>query len=149
MESNGAAFYRRAAELHQGTGGQYLGKLAAMEDAHKQMFADIRAEYAREEQDGQVFDLYDEGELYLSAIASGTPVEGSPDIADTLTGHESLADLLRIAVDLEKQAILFYLGVKDVVVGEKAKEVMDRIIGEEKGHVVTLMEELKKTTGPA
>jgi rubrerythrin len=149
MESNGAAFYRRAAELHQGAGGQYLARLAEMEDAHKQMFTDMRSEYARQQQDGQVFDLYDEGELYLSAIAGGSPVEGSPDIAATLSGHESLADLLRIAVDLEKQAILFYLGIKDVVVGDRGRQTVDRVIGEEQGHVVTLMGELKKIEGAA
>ena len=55
-----------------------------------------------------------------------------------------MEEILRIALDLEKKAILFYLGLKDVVPENLGKDKIDRIIDEEKSHVVTLTQELKK-----
>jgi rubrerythrin len=145
MEKNGAAFYRKAARQHSGEKCDFLLKLAAMEDVHRVTFVEMREGLA--EVDIATSDLYNEGGLYLSAIAGGHRVEGSPSVADTLTGKESLADILRIAVGLEKEAILFYLGLKDVVPPEFGKEKLDHIIGEEKKHVVILTEQLRQVAG--
>lgn len=150
MEDNGAAFYRRAAELQKAQGQiDYLLQLAGMEDEHKRRFVKMREEAIVGDNEGIPFDLYDEGELYLSGIASGYRVEGSPAVADTLTGNETLAEILKLAVELEKDAILFYLGLKDVVPEGMGREQIDSIISEEKGHIVVLMKELQKVEGAA
>jgi len=149
MEDNGAAFYRKAAELREDKDQvDYLLQLARMEDDHKQIFAKMR-DAAGGEQEGSQFDLYNEGGLYLAGIASGHRVEGSPAIADTLTGDEPMVDILKIAVELEKEAILFYLGLKDVVPQDMGCDQIDSIIAEEKSHIVILTGELKKLESPA
>ena len=51
---------------------------------------------------------------------------------------------LRLAIGLEKDAVLFYLGMKDVVPENLGKGKVDFIIEEEKQHLVTLTAELKK-----
>jgi rubrerythrin len=93
VEANGAAFYRVAAGQHTGDGAAFLNELAAMEDDHKRSFEEMRAANS----DGlsaQSTDLYNEGGMYLSAIASGYRVEGSPKVAESLTGKETLQEIL-------------------------------------------------------
>jgi rubrerythrin len=68
--------------------------------------------------------------------------EGSPTLADKLTGQESMKDILTTARDLEKEAILFYVGMKDLVPEELGRHRIEEIIQEEKRHFVTLTEEL-------
>ena len=136
IESNGGAFYRKAAELQSGD--QYKGflmKLADMEEDHKATFAAMRSGQA-----AVASEVSKEGALYFSGIAAGYDVEGSPAAADALTGSESMAQIVDTALDLEKKSILFYLGIKDLLSDASAQEQVDRIIAEEKKHVVTLNE---------
>ena len=70
--------------------------------------------------------------------------EGSPTVADALTGKETLEDILRTALGLEKDSILFYLGVKDMVPPNYGQEKIDEIIREEKRHVAQLAGLLRK-----
>ncbi|MBT8042832.1 MAG: ferritin family protein [Pontiella sp.] len=146
IEDNAARFYRKAADLSNGKSStDVFEKLAAMEDGHKQKFAAMR-EAAPRPSDGPE-ELEQEGAMYLEAIASGYRVEGSPKVAEELTGDESVVDILRLATELEKQAILFYLGLKKVVSDAPTQQVLDDIIDEEKEHFVSLIVELRKEEG--
>lgn len=143
IEHNGAEFYRTvAARQEDDAHRSYLEGLAGMEDEHERIFKQMRAE--QDASSSESTDLYDEGGLFLSSIAGGYQVEGAPSVTESLTGRESMEDLLKIALDLEKKSILFYLGLKDVVPGNLGKDKIDGIIDEEKSHVVTLTQELKK-----
>jgi len=142
MENNAAAYYRRAAELQSDSANAgTLQRLAEMEDDHKATFAAYR-EQAKTS--GKSESLSPDGGLFLAAIAGGYPVEGSPSKADELAGDESMKDIVHTAVELEKKAILFYLGIKDAIDDASDIEKIDKIINDEKSHVVTLLDELKK-----
>ena len=144
VEANGYEFYKTAAQQQKDPeNAAYLQKLADMEIEHETVFSEMRAQYAAANP-AETSDLYNEGSMFLSAIADGYPIEGSPTIAADLTGEETLEQILEIAVDLEKKAILFYLGMKDVVPENLGRDKLDEIINEEKSHVVLLMGELKK-----
>lgn len=148
MEDNGSRFYRAVAAKHEAAQDcVFLLKMAEMEDAHKLRFTDMRNKAAAQPAGTPSFDMYNEGGLYLAAIADGARTEGSPRVLEEISGKESLADILRISVDLEKQAILFYLGIKDLVPADLGRDLIDGIIKEEQSHVVMLMEELKKIEG--
>ena len=62
--------------------------------------------------------------------------------AEKLTGQESLPDILRTAIGLEKDPIVFYLGIKRAVAGKKGRERVEAIITEEMGHIVLLDKQL-------
>lgn len=144
VEANGYEFYRTAAQQQKDPeNAAYLQKLADMEIEHETVFSEMRAQYAAAHP-SESSDLYNEGTMFLSAIADGYPIEGSPTIASDLNGEESMEQLLEIAVELEKKAILFYLGMKDVVPENLGRDKIDEILNEEKSHVVLLMAELKK-----
>jgi len=143
MEQNGADFYRKAASGKGKSQESLFLSLVAMEEGHKKTFEAMRQTLAGANGKADT-DLYNEGGLYLAAIASGHRVEGSPKVAAALTGNESVADLLQIAIGLEKEGILFYLGMRDVVPAALGRDKIDFIINEEKKHLVSLTAELRK-----
>ncbi|MBN1798771.1 MAG: ferritin family protein [Spirochaetales bacterium] len=139
IEENGAAFYRRAAELNKGNDNVKLFEnLARMEDIHKKTFEEMRGGLVEEHKQEQAFDPFNEAVLYLNATADMHGGEGSKNIADSLTGKETLQEIITIALELEKKSILYYLGLKDLVPEKAGKDKIDIIIGEEKKHIVQL-----------
>jgi len=145
IESNGATFYRRAAGLQSDIKNQkFLESLANMEDRHQKIFTDMRTALTEKDKEPKVFDPYDEVSQYLAAMADTMGGEGSPSVADTLTGNESLEEILNIAVGLEKDSILFYLGIKDFIPAQSGQDRIDEIIKEERRHVVQLSNLLEK-----
>jgi rubrerythrin len=144
-EENGAAFYRRAAELHpDGEEVKFLLGLAEIEDGHKETFQVMRADLAKSEKRESVYDPYEEAAQYLDAVADGSGGEGSPKVVDSLTGQESMKDILKTAIELEKNSILFYLGLLELVPERLGQEKVTGIIKEERAHVVALVGELRK-----
>ena len=149
IENNGAAFYRKAARLQSDTKNQkFLEGLANMEDRHRKIFTEMRSTLSESEKSPNVFDPYDEVSQYLATMADTMGGEGRPSAADSLTGDETLEEILRIAVGLEKDSILFYLGLKDMIPHQSGKNRIDEIITEERRHVIqlsNLLERVKTT----
>lgn len=145
IEGNAADFYRTAAAQHaDNQQAAYLGDLAEVEEQHKSTFAGMRerASVAREAR--TTAELQPDGALFMASIAEGFPVEGSPTAAEFLTGDESLADILGLGIDLEKESILFYLGLRDIVVDPAGQEAVTGIIAQEKHHLVELTRRMKE-----
>lgn len=139
IEENGAAFYRKAAGLQSDVKNrEFLEKLAAMEDGHKATFVEMRKALTAKEKAGTVFDPQDELSLYLSAMADTHGGEGSPSAADSLTGTETMEEILHTAIGLEKESVLFYLGLKDMVPPKYGLERIEDIIREERSHIAQL-----------
>ncbi len=148
VERNGAKFYNRAAEnIKDPDTRQILLKLAAAEVQHQKTFAAMREEILEQGQVATVdpdFDLQGEAALYLHAIADGQIFDTNLDIAETLTGKETIVEVLQMALGREKDAVIFYLGMKDMVSVGLGKDKIDHIIREEMEHVTIISKQLKK-----
>jgi rubrerythrin len=145
IENNAGAFYRKAASLQSDTENKkFLEGLAHMEDQHKKIFTDMRTTLKQKEKEPKVFDPHDEASQYLAAMTDSMGGEGSPSVADSLTGDETLEEILRTAVGLEKDTILFYIGIKDLIPVRSGQNRIDEIIREERRHVIQLSNVLKK-----
>jgi rubrerythrin len=139
IEENGGAFYRKAAALQSDAENRrFFEKLAAMEDGHKATFTEMRNTLPDTAEGGKVFDPEDELSLYLSAMADTQGGEGNPSAADSLTGNETLEEVLTTAIGLEKESVLFYVGLKDMVAEKYGRDKIDDIIREEQSHVAQL-----------
>jgi len=130
MERNGARFYRNAAEsVTDKKNKEMLLKLAAMEDAHEKTFAEMRASLTDQEKERTIFDPEGETILYLKALVD-TRVFFQKKIDTT-----SMKEILKEALLAEKDAIVFYLGMKDMVPQKLGKTRLEDIIREEMGHI--------------
>ena len=145
IEENGAAFYRRAAQLREGLSDKlFLEGLAAMEDRHKATFEAMKQQISDLEKTQTVFDPHEELQLYLKAMADSHGGEGNPDILSFFNGKETLEEIIATAIDLEKESILFYFGLEEMVPAKYGRDKISDIIGEEKKHVAQLSGFLKK-----
>ncbi|MBU0993133.1 MAG: ferritin family protein [Proteobacteria bacterium] len=130
IERNGAKFYRGAAKnvkdkSHNGL----LLELAEMEDQHEKTFAALRAELTEDERKSTVYDPEDEMPLYLQALAD-TRVFYEKTVDTT-----SIKEILKEAITAEKDSIVFYLGMKELVPKRLGQGKMDIIIKEEMSHI--------------
>lgn len=56
----------------------------------------------------------------------------------------SVSDVIRIAIDVEKDSIIFYLGLKEMIPQGLGKDKIDLIVREEMSHVALLSDMLEK-----
>jgi len=140
IERNGAAFYRQAAEdIPDPDAEAFLLDLAAMEDNHENTFAEMRKKLTEKEKAATVFDPEGEAAGYLKALAD-TRIFFEKEI-DT----SSLQAILKAAILAEKDSIVFYLGMKDLVPDELGQSRLDGIIKEEMSHINLLSRRLVAT----
>ena len=137
LERNGNQFYREAAQNTDNP--EYkklLVGLADMEVQHEKTFVDLRSELSGNEKTATVFDPQNESALYLRALAD-TKVFFEKKI-----DFSSIKSVLKAAILAEKDSIVFYLGIKEVVPEKYGKDKLDKIIKEEMGHIKLLSKEL-------
>ncbi len=144
IERNGFHFYHQAAKGVKNPGSaQLLLKLAAMEEVHERIFARMRAELTEAEKKKKIFDPEDQTTSYLRAWADAHVFDVRADPAEKLTGKEKVEDILRMAIGLEKDSIVFYLGMKEMMPERLGRGKIDGIIKEEMRHVNDLSREFE------
>lgn len=147
IERNGAKFYRRMAEnISDISIRELFLDLAAMEDEHEKTFVSMRKDLSDQELKPTVFDPEREAALYLRALADLRifDKEGKEDfvLPEDLPEGEKTRRVLRVAIDLEKDSIAFYLGMKELVPERLGKNKIGDIIKEEMGHIRLLSNRL-------
>lgn len=144
IERNGAKYYRKAAagaaDLRVR---QLLVGLAAMEDRHERIFTELRKHLTALQKQPTTFDPEGESAAYLRALADGCVFDIDADPSERLTGKETPEQIYRTAIDLEKDSIVFYLGVLDMIPDAAGKDRINDIIKEEMRHVAALSDELR------
>lgn len=132
VEDDGREFYLKAAE-HAGTDEtrKLFAELADWELRHKKLFQSMR-DSLPEKQRTEYFDPENEAARYLHGFVEGKVFNLDPSVIDSLA-HMETPDVLRRAIEIEKDSIAFYTGVRQVV--PKDAQRVDDIITEEQRHV--------------
>ena len=139
MERNGAKFYREAADkIDDPQKKDLLLGFAQMEDEHEKTFMSMRSELKGKETEETAFDPEGEAERYLRALAD-TRVFFKKQIDPS-----SMEQIFKAAIEAEKDSIVFYLGMKDLVPANLGQSRLEAIIREEMGHIHNLSSELLK-----
>ncbi|MDA8174289.1 MAG: ferritin family protein [Nitrospiraceae bacterium] len=142
IERNGGKFYRTAASLAKDEGlKNALLQLAAMEDEHIRVFSSMKQGLSGQPW-AEGFEQENDAVLFLRAMAGGKvfgPQNDPSDILHTM----SMEDILAKAIELEKESIVFYTGIKELVPADLGREKLDGIIREEMRHVRMLIERLE------
>ena len=133
IEKQGQAFYQACLST---TGNERMrtvfGYLLKQEIEHARVFSRMKANL---KPDQPLPESYP-GELhhYLDAFVKGE-IFDDPEAAEKLVQTlEDEEDAVEAALDIEKQSILFYSGIKSMIRRIEAEEV-DRIIAEEHDHI--------------
>lgn len=142
IERNGREFYQQAAGRFKNDTRQKLLQLSLMEQGHEAYFRGLRQELFKPGPSASSFDPDGEVERYLAALASGHIFDPNRKVEDVLAAQQSLKDILRFAIEREKESVLFYLGLKKLVPTELGKSRVDEIIDEEMSHIILLTDEL-------
>jgi len=144
IERNGTDFYIRAAELFDDPKTREIFlRLAEWERQHEQTFAQMKeqlSEKDRQKSASEPDDLLPEPGVMAGMAVFG--IRSKP--AEELHGKQNRTDILRRAVDKEKDSIVFYHGLKEFVPAEADKKKIDDIIKEEMRHIVILDQSLKQ-----
>jgi rubrerythrin len=147
IERNGARFYHAAARRVPSPAIKaMLIRLAEMEEAHEKTFAALRKELTKPERSPAFLELDADVQKYLTALSDTRifPRDKKPDlkITEAHTEENILEEIYRSAIRAEKDSIVFYAGVRELVPVTFGKSKVDAIIKEEMQHITTLSIEL-------
>ena len=139
IERNGAMFYREAAaNTSDNETKRMLLNFADMEDGHLKTFQQMRKDLISREKEETAFDPYNEAAMYLQTMADSHGTEGKKSQDVKLTGKETTKEILEIAVNAERNSVVFYTGRKELVPPRAGKAKVETIIREELGHLAVL-----------
>jgi len=145
IERNGVRFYKTAAkQISDSDERKLLERLALDETSHEKLFTSMRSELADDQRAQMTFDPDDMTSLYLQALADKNVFDCSVAPESMFDENTTTEDILRMAIGMEKDSIVFYLGIKEAMKDQSNKERVEAIIREEMGHVATLSRELTR-----
>ncbi|MBW2065483.1 MAG: ferritin family protein [Deltaproteobacteria bacterium] len=147
IEINGESFYREMSEkIPDSAIKRTLLDLAAMENEHRKIFARMRAELSEGEREASVFDPEGESALYLRALADlrvfGEKAREDFELSPGTEEEEKIRRILLAASGREKESIVFYTGMRDIVPKAHGRDRVDAIIREEMKHLTLLASKL-------
>jgi rubrerythrin len=138
METNGAEFYELAARSTRQTAARLmLHGLAAMENAHRAAFMSLK-----EQRGGDASATAPEVDAavsgFLASWLDGEVFDKDKEKALAVARSGAMADVLRVAIQMEKDSIAFYTGLEKYVADDESEGTLNRIIKDELRHIADL-----------
>ena len=145
METNGAAFYRKAAERSSDPETRrVLAELQGMEEEHARLWAGVKVQLGGSEPIARAAD--EMASEYLRTWLSGVAFDRSPEQVAAIAEGGSVPEILRVAIGLEKETIAFYTGLRALVADDRVLSRLDSMTKEELKHVAELSRTLQGLT---
>jgi rubrerythrin len=104
----------------------------------------MRSKLSGKEQDSETLDPDNEVGLYLQAFANTAVFKPDENPCARLGDHPAYRDILMAAIGVEKDSIVFYVGMKELVPGSLGRPQVDQVLREEMSHLTTLNRQLAK-----
>jgi len=143
IEHNGAKFYGKAAS--QMTNQNYkllLLDLVDMEEKHERVFAYLKEKIVDQKLGQGLLDPDASAVQYLRSFADGAIFDLKADPSEFLSTKRSLEEILRFAIGLEKDSIVYYYGIQELIPKDLGKEQIYTIIKEEMRHISFLNDKI-------
>ena len=136
LERNGRQFYTRAAALSApGSLRDLFLLLAEMEEAHRHHFHVLLLEQGVGSAAAVAPDAERENRLYLQAMADAQVFATAGATLETTLRHATPLALLDLALDCEKESIVFYLTLQELLPPSAGRTVLEEVIHEELRHI--------------
>jgi rubrerythrin len=137
VERRGAAFYDTLARSTQNIAvKQAFLTLAAIEHQHIQTFQKLSASAPKSFGEGAESEEY---AAYFKALVDSAVFNNDMATSELVTRVDTDKEALEVGIGAEKDSILFYEQLQDIIAGD-AGEHIARIISEEKEHLRKLAE---------
>ena len=142
IERNGVAYYSSLAELTMDALLKDIyNYLANMERTHLEIFQNMLDSIGKY-QPTYAGESEEEYELYLKALIDSVVFTNDEVARQMARNASSPAEAIQIALGAEKDSIIFYSEMRDLL-PERDRPVADKVINEEKSHV-RLLSGIKK-----
>jgi len=148
IEENGRRFYEESRKNIESTEVKDLfADLELQEIEHKKKFEALRAQLPSESTTTTVWDPANELDQYIKMMADDHVFISSADIKNQIGRIRDASDALKLAIEFEKDTVIFFLSLEDAVAGKKDQELIKSLVNEEQGHLKRLSLQLRKITG--
>ncbi len=130
----GYRFYTSMAEKFKSDGGlvKLFSTLASKEKSHEKIFSELKNTVAKDKPEPvQWEDVTD----YLRAFVESEFFLGRGKSLPSMDFIKSVRDAVNFALGFEKETLLYFMELRNIV---REKEIVDRVINEEKSHIVWL-----------
>ena len=145
IEENGRTFYEEGQKLVQDTGVRELfGELALQEIEHKKKFEALVSLLPPETAASTVWDPENELDQYIRMMADEHVFVTSASVKEEIARLTDARSALKLAMELEKDSVIFFLGLEDATRGKKDQELIHALVKEEQEHLRRLTAELVK-----
>ena len=142
IERNGCKFYRECSEIVTNQEiKELLKSFAEAEEKHEMIFKTMHENFKATDSYIVSEDADDVRLNYLQTVASGyvfniTPGSVKPDI--------TIDEILKFALEREKDSVVYYVSMKELVKDEKGKKSIEKIISEEIEHVTFITHQIQR-----
>ena len=145
IERNGEAYYRKAAELAKNAEiRSVLLRLMEEEKRHFATFKKLREALPPKSSLPTIADPEGQEYLYLDALVKSRVFNNVREAEEVASKLGDEIEVLKAALVFEKDTILFFQSMKGMTREELGKGEIDKLIEEERKHVVWISEEIKK-----
>ncbi|MGD2173856.1 MAG: ferritin family protein [Candidatus Brocadiaceae bacterium] len=145
IERNGERFYRQAAGAADDPEiARALDALAEMESDHAELFARLKGELPADASPAIPYDPDGDVARYLRAAADNHVFNVYRDEPQHLSEKRAAEDILGAALQFEKDTVVFFLGIREMVPPELGRSEVDQLIKEEMAHIVDLTDQLER-----
>lgn len=150
IEKNGEAYYRKAAELtkdHEVK--KIFEKLMEAEMQHYRTFRELRERLPAKDTAPLVSDPEDQEYLYLDALVKSRLFGSVREAEEVAAKTGGALAALQGALTFEKDTILFFTEMQGRTREDLGRAEIDRLIGEERNHVMWISGMIRKLRGSA
>ena len=145
IERNGQQFYNDSAQrVSEPVAKQVLGDLAKMEAGHLKFFQALHAKLSEQAREEITWDPDGQAGLYLKAAADSHVFKTNADPTSLLKNNSDAREILELALQFEKDSVIYFLGVADVVPEHLGKADVLELAQQERNHIVLIQNTLSK-----
>ncbi|MBF0550156.1 MAG: ferritin family protein [Deltaproteobacteria bacterium] len=145
IEENGKVFYDQAGQKITDPQVKALfAALAQEEVTHKAKFISLKDKLPADATGQTVYDPENEINQYLKMMADLNVFRTDKRVADQVAGIKGAADAVHLAMQFEKDSIVFFLTMQDSTEEPQGRQLIGQLVKEEQQHLKRLSIQLKK-----
>jgi rubrerythrin len=145
IEENGKKFYEKSLNVIEDPSVKKLfEELGSQEVEHKKKFEELRNQLPSDVKASTVWDPENELEQYIQIMANQHVFVSNASMDALLAQVKDVRSALKLAIDFEKDSVIFFLTLEEASEGKKDQELIRTLVKEEQEHLRRLSMELKR-----